>query len=163
EADLAADKELIRRGFQRLITFIDEPTEKLDERVPLTERNNLYYLWSIERIAVMYNLKTLGHKDWYRWGMEVLVTNQMQKGPDAAAWVQGGISALSDPIVNTCFALLFLRGANLASDLTARLPINPTELNEMLMAGRNPAKPGEGLKDQKGISRLGEGSDRERQ
>src|SRR5262249_36334229 len=37
EADLAADKELIRRGFQRLMTFIDEPTEKLDERVPLTE------------------------------------------------------------------------------------------------------------------------------
>lgn len=166
DADLAADKELIRRGFQRLMTFIDEPTEKLDEKVPLSDRNNLYYLWSIERIAVMYNLKTIGRKDWYRWGMEVLVTNQMQQGLEAGAWVQGGNATLSDPIVNTCFALLFLRGANLASDLTARLPINPAELNEMLMGGGNPAKPGEGLRDRKGIDRsLGgsEDSDRERQ
>jgi hypothetical protein len=139
-----ADEQLVKKGFRRLMTFIGQPSEKFEKRVPLDDNHNLYYLWSIERVAVMYNLPTLGNRDWYRWGVEILVTNQEKIGPHAGAWVNGGFSVLNDPngswaVVNTSLALLFLRGANLTSDLTASLPIDPVELNKEL-AGINPER-----------------------
>src|SRR5205823_11670450 len=71
-----------------------------------------YFLWSVERVAVAYGLKTIGNRDWYEWGSKYLLDNQGKDG----GWVgryEGG--------VDTCFALLFLRRANLAVDLSARL------------------------------------------
>ena len=41
---------------------------------------NLYFLWSVERVAVLYNLPTIGKKEWYRWGAEILVANQKKDG-----------------------------------------------------------------------------------
>jgi hypothetical protein len=72
-----------------------------------------YFLWSLERVAVAYDLKTIGGKDWYGWGAEILVANQRKDG----SW-QG---EFADYGADTCFALLFLRRANLARDLTATL------------------------------------------
>jgi hypothetical protein len=72
-----------------------------------------YFLWSLERAAVALGLDTIGKKDWYGWGAELLLANQ---GPDGT-W-QG---AHSDSGADTCFALLFLKRANLARDLTAHL------------------------------------------
>jgi hypothetical protein len=126
------DEQLVKRGFRCLMKFVGEPSEKLDKRIQLVENNNLYYLWSIERVAVMYNLPTLGNREWYRWGVEILLGNQTKGGPNNGAWMEGGNTSLNDPVVNTAFALLFLRGANLTADLTARLPINPEELNKEL-------------------------------
>lgn len=144
-SDKKAAKEaeilLVKRAFRCLMKFIGEPSEKFDKRVPLEENTNLYYLWSIERVAVMYNLATVGAKDWYRWGAEILVTNQEQAGQHPGAWVNGGNATLSDPVVNTSFALLFLRGANLTSDLTDQLPFNTGELNrELAGEGDKPGK-----------------------
>jgi hypothetical protein len=126
------DEKLVTHAFRCLMKFVGEPSEKWDKRVALVENNNLYYLWSIERVAVMYNLPTLGDRDWYRWGAEILVTNQAQSGLHTGAWVNGGNTILADPVVNTSFALLFLRGANLTADLTDRLPINSDDLNKEL-------------------------------
>jgi hypothetical protein len=127
------DEQLVKRAFRCLMKFVGEPSEKLDKRIPMVENNNIYYLWSIERVAVMYNLPTLGNREWYRWGVEILLGNQTKTpGPNTGAWVDGGNASLADPVVNTSFALLFLRGANLTADLTARLPINPEELNKEL-------------------------------
>jgi hypothetical protein len=72
-----------------------------------------YFLWSLERVAVALNLKTIGKKDWYGWGADVLLANQRPDG----SW-SGEYGAYG---ADTCFALLFLKRANLASDLTARL------------------------------------------
>jgi hypothetical protein len=127
------DEDLVKRGFRCLMKFVGDPADKFEKRVRLVENNNLYYLWSIERVAVMYNLPTLGSKNWYRWGVEILLGNQSQTGQSAGAWLEGGNTTLSDPVVNTSLALLFLRGANLTADLTARLPINPEELNKDLV------------------------------
>jgi hypothetical protein len=72
-----------------------------------------YFLWSLERVGVAYGLDTIGNQDWYAWGCQNLLQNQGTGG----GW---GANYAEDP-VDTCFALLFLVKANLASDLTATL------------------------------------------
>ena len=27
----------------------------------------MYFLWSVERVAMLYDLKTIGGRDWYAW------------------------------------------------------------------------------------------------
>jgi hypothetical protein len=71
-----------------------------------------YFLWSLERVAVAYDLKTIGKKDWCAWGSDVLLATQEEAGSWTGA--HGGA-------VDTSFALLFLRRSNLANDLTASL------------------------------------------
>lgn len=71
-----------------------------------------YFLWSLERVAVALNLKTIGKKDWYAWGAKLLVDRQQRDG----TW-DGGMYGGSG--ADTAFALLFLRRANLTADLTA--------------------------------------------
>src|SRR5579884_1185964 len=39
-----------------------------------------YFLWSLERTAMIYGLKTIQKKDWYSWGAELLVVNQTPDG-----------------------------------------------------------------------------------
>jgi hypothetical protein len=78
----------------------------------------LYYLWSVERVAVIFNLPKLGGMDWYGWGAEKLIANQKEKGN----WEKGQYPH-SVSLVDTCFALLFLKRANLAKDLTSKLQL----------------------------------------
>ncbi len=73
---------------------------------------DLYFLWSVERVAVLYDLKTFGDLDWYAWGSEIVLDNQK---------ADGGWRERIPGIPDTCFALLFLARANLVKDLTDRL------------------------------------------
>jgi hypothetical protein len=75
-----------------------------------------YFLWSLERVAVVYGLKSVGDKDWYAIGSAYLMSRQQADG----AW-RGNLGEA----VDTCFALFFLRRANLATDLTALLHARP--------------------------------------
>jgi hypothetical protein len=75
--------------------------------LPSMEGRSYYYLFSLERVCVIYGLENLGGKVWYDWGADYLLS----KG--AGSWTGEYESA------DTCFALLFLRRANLAKDLTA--------------------------------------------
>ncbi len=77
---------------------------------------NLYLLWSIERVAMLYDLKTIGGKDWYGWGAQILLNSQNGDG----SWGQGGYTGAT-AISDTCFALLFLKRSNLMPDLTENL------------------------------------------
>jgi hypothetical protein len=77
---------------------------------------HLYFLWTLERVAVLYNLREIDGKDWYAWGCELLLGSQQPGG----SWQVGGYPG-SMPTVDTCFALLFLRRANLVQDLSKRL------------------------------------------
>ncbi|MFO0841930.1 MAG: HEAT repeat domain-containing protein [Gemmataceae bacterium] len=72
-----------------------------------------YYLWSLERVAVVLNLDTIGKKDWYAWGAEILVANQEADGHWRGEYYTYG--------ADTAFALLFLKKANLARDLSGVL------------------------------------------
>jgi hypothetical protein len=72
---------------------------------------DLYFLWSVERVAVVYDLRTIGGKDWYAWGAPIIVDHQQPDG----SWHDVHETA------DTCFALLFLKRVNVAQDLTATL------------------------------------------
>ena len=115
----------IIQGFLALEKLVGEPTGNWQQR-PMA---NLYYLWSVERVGVLYDLPTIGRKDWYRWGAEILVANQKQLGN----WDKGGYPGAT-PVLDTCLALLFLKRANLAADLGAKLPFNPDDLSRDIIA-----------------------------
>jgi hypothetical protein len=72
-----------------------------------------YFLWALERVAVAYALPTIGDRDWYTWGADMLLTRQGRDGGWRGHYGEGG--------VDTCFALLFLNKANLSRDLTVTL------------------------------------------
>jgi hypothetical protein len=97
---------------------------------------NLYYLWSLERVAVLYNLPTIGDKDWYRWGAQILVRNQQSEGN----WA-GGLYIGSKTTLDTCLALLFLKRANPVKDLAAKLPFSAEDLNLSIMEKLAPPPP----------------------
>jgi len=70
---------------------------------------DLYFLWSVERVAVIFDLNTIAGKEWYDWGTDVILPNQKPDG----SW-RDRFPGIPD----TCFALLFLKRANIAKDLT---------------------------------------------
>ncbi len=63
DADIGKEKAnhdaAIAAGLGKLGTYIDTPAQP-----------NLYFLWSLERVAMLYDLKTIGGKDWYAWARE---------------------------------------------------------------------------------------------
>jgi len=120
----------ILNGFVALSRSVGTPGQVLE--LPM---RNLYYLWSLERVAVLYNLPKIGDKDWYRWGAGVLVANQGHNGN----WAGGGYPG-SHPTIDTCLALLFLKRANLVKDLTSRLPFNPADLNQSVLELLTPSE-----------------------
>lgn len=73
---------------------------------------NLYFLWSLERVGVIYGLDKIGGVDWYAAGADYLVRSQ---GPDGS-WA-GNYSGEID----TSFAVLFLTKSNVARDLTSKV------------------------------------------
>src|SRR5207248_841449 len=84
-------------------------------------------LWSLERVAVDLSMETIGGKNWYDWGAEVLLKNQESNGSWQGAYGQYG--------ADTCFALLFLRRANLAKDLSASLRNKVKDTAELRSGG----------------------------
>ncbi|HVS34915.1 MAG TPA: prenyltransferase/squalene oxidase repeat-containing protein [Gemmataceae bacterium] len=73
---------------------------------------NTYLLWSIERVGMLYGRKTIGDKEWYPVGAAELVDHQNDDG----SWPQK-----YEKPTDTCLALLFLKRANLAKDLSTKL------------------------------------------
>jgi hypothetical protein len=119
--------QAIKKGLKCLGDFITDAKGKPPEgkikpgrqRVRFRSDNlnsNLYFLWSLERVGVIYGLETIGNHDWYVWGSDALVDAQGADG----SWQPGGYPG-GDPGISTCLALLFLNRANVARDLTAAL------------------------------------------
>jgi hypothetical protein len=73
---------------------------------------DLYFLWSVERVAVVFDLKTIGGTDWYKWGADIILKHQLADG----SWRDR-----FPGVCDTCFALLFLKRANMVKDLTDKL------------------------------------------
>lgn len=122
---LAVDKDVdaraeqdpaVLRAFTMLAGKVGEPAGTFEGRPTVKDAGGLYQLWALERIGVLYDLPTLGNKDWYKWGMEILVCHQKLDG----SWADGGYHG-EHPVLNTAFALLFLKRANLTPDLSKRL------------------------------------------
>jgi hypothetical protein len=114
----------IVNGLTALSKSVGKPSGSWRDR-PMED---LYFLWSLERAAVLYGLPTIGDRDWYRWGAEILIANQEKRG----YWTNGGYHGAS-PTIDTCLALLFLKRANFVADLGARLPFKPAELTQTII------------------------------
>ncbi|MCS7045862.1 MAG: hypothetical protein NZO58_05860 [Gemmataceae bacterium] len=112
----------ILHGFKALAGHIGVPQDRVKD-IPLP---NLYFLWGLERVCMLYNVHLIGNRDWYHWGAEALVANQE---PDGYWFKKDGYPGAS-PTIDTCFALMFLRRANLAKDLSAYLAFSPKKLND---------------------------------
>lgn len=129
--DLPKNQRVID-AFAALSKHIGQPSGRL-ENLPM---QNLYFLWSVERAGVLYKQDLIANKDWYRWGAEILIANQTEDG----SWDKGAYTG-SSPVLDTCFALLFLQRANLLKDLAAQLPdpaILTQDINAKLDLKPNP-------------------------
>ena len=101
----------IERALNYLGKRIGKPSSK--RRASMED---LYFLWSLERVGVLYGLRTIDGKDWYASGAELLRAQQTKDGN----WHNGRYHG-STPTLDTCFALLFLKRANLTHDLTKKI------------------------------------------
>ena len=80
------------------------------------QQANAYFLWSVERVGVLYGRRSIDGKKWYPWGAEKLLKSQSAEG----TWPPALINTAPVP-ADTCLSLLFLKRANLAQDLTVKL------------------------------------------
>jgi len=63
----------------------------------MDEMHHHYYLYALERVGILAGKRYLGDRDWYREGAAYLLGTQSESG----AW--------GDGVIDTCFALLFLK------------------------------------------------------
>jgi len=75
---------------------------------------HFYYLYGLERAGSLLGLEHFGEHDWYRTGAEYLIAAQVRNdGPQDGHWPAfskpgQGVSTYHGPVIQTCFALLFL-------------------------------------------------------
>jgi hypothetical protein len=105
--------EAIEKGFTFLAEHVGSDARRGSSEggriIQAASWGDLYYLWSLERVAMVYNLKAIKGKDWYAWASKVIVAAQQADG----SWHD----AFAGP-ADTCFALLVLHRVNVAKDLT---------------------------------------------
>ncbi|MCE9560551.1 MAG: hypothetical protein K8U57_00720 [Planctomycetes bacterium] len=75
--------------------------------------NDMYFLWSLERVGVLYGVEKIGGVNWYEAGAHTLVRSQSPDG----AWAG---TDYGDE-VNTSFGVLFLCKSNLVRDLSGKV------------------------------------------
>ncbi len=71
-----------------------------------------YVMWSMERLGVLLGLEKLGETDWFARGADGLIKTQNADG----SWSSG-----KEVVSDTAFSILFLRKANLGSDISRLL------------------------------------------
>jgi hypothetical protein len=109
--DIAGDKALAK-ALTVLSTAVGHPAgDRRDVPIPKADGASFYFLWSLARACVALDLPALNKKDWYAWGAEVLLANQQGDGSWRGNYAETG--------ADTCFALLFLKRANLLRELTS--------------------------------------------
>jgi hypothetical protein len=101
----------VKKGLEALGKVVDG-----SDRMEMGPGTDLYFYWSLERMAVVYDLKTVGGTEWYPWGARHVLACQSNEGHFAGS----SYYPVNEP-VDTCFALLFLKRANVAFDLSPNL------------------------------------------
>jgi hypothetical protein len=90
-------------------TVVDVNTGKI---IVADAIGDLYFFWSLERTAVVYDVKMIGGTDWYAWASKAIVGAQQADG----SWRD-----VYPGRCDTCFALLVLKRANIVQDLTSEV------------------------------------------
>jgi hypothetical protein len=108
----AADDPIAKQA----LTALGQELKQADKN-PLAEINSdLYFFWSLERVAVIYDLKEIGGVDWYHWGSRRLLKGQSANGEWRGK--SGTKNWPYEQAVGTSFGILFLSRANVAADLS---------------------------------------------
>ena len=141
----------VLKGLLALYGEIGVPTGQMERAVPYMD---VYFLWSLERVGMLYDLPTIGDKEWYRWGAEILLTNQKSDGRWESAFdpkdAAKSLMPNDYPSLTTAFALLFLKRSHPMKDLTPKLPLKAEALNKSIVAlrgGTNPISPSSSSRD----------------
>lgn len=113
QGEMLKKDPMVKNAFALLADVLKDPDSDKSKHLLEKPGNFNYFLFSLERMAVVYDVKKIGDTDWYTWGAKMLVDKQKSDG----SW-PGEYGA-----ADTCFALLFLKRANVAEDLT--LNLNP--------------------------------------
>jgi hypothetical protein len=98
----------VTEGLRFLGRSLDKIARAGEQITGVEARDPLYFLWSLERMAVIYDLRTIGDTEWYPWAAEMLVEIQQPDGIWRAPYAAP---------IGTCFALLILKRSNPAHDL----------------------------------------------
>lgn len=78
---------------------------------------DFYELWSVGRVAVAFNLESIGSVDWYTSGASLLIASQLSDG----GWKYRRDGA----VASTAFGLMFLGKANLAPAISTKIALSP--------------------------------------
>ena len=63
---------------QNRLLVIDNSHEDVDG----DNWGDLYFLWSLERMAVIYDLKKIGEVDWHQWGTDIILEHRRKEVGD---------------------------------------------------------------------------------
>lgn len=87
-----------------------------------------YFMWSVERMGVILGLEKFGTVDWFDRGATALLASQGKPAGENEA-IEGAwqIASTGSALSETSFAILFLRKANLGSDITRLLEGEPAD------------------------------------
>ncbi|MCA9014936.1 MAG: terpene cyclase/mutase family protein, partial [Planctomycetaceae bacterium] len=88
-----------------------------------------YFLWSTERVGVLLGLEKLGDTDWFSKGASALIKTQKEDG----SWEDS-----RGKLAETSFAILFLRKANLGSDISRMLNGEPEKKFQIYTQDKKP-------------------------
>jgi len=97
---LPSEDKGITGGLLALGSYLQDPTDKRSWGAPSPSWGpkgalNLYFLWSVERVGVLLNLKTIGGMEWYPWGVDLLLAAQKKDG----SWIGRGNGG--SPVIDT--------------------------------------------------------------
>jgi hypothetical protein len=109
---IVVDDPAITRGFR----FLGKACDRVANGGATDAWDWLYFLWSLERVAAVYGLETIGSRPWYPWVADLIVRRQHDED---GCWSAEGPEPVA---VTTCFALLILRRSNLTPDLLVGVP-----------------------------------------
>jgi hypothetical protein len=141
----AKRKNAIAKGLRFLEKTLERPPRPRGNHFLGAEADSdLYFLWSLDRLAMAYGLRSIGKTAWYPWAAQLLVGSQHSDG----SWRE----SYGGP-VDTCFALLVLKRSNLAEDLTkmmdkARGPSGAVLLPTFIQAEPAPVRGSSPLREQ---------------
>jgi DNA-directed RNA polymerase subunit RPC12/RpoP len=115
----------VLRGMRALADYVSNTGEAGDNKS--RSAINLYFLWSLARVGLVYRTRTIDGKDWYAGSVAQVLSWQETNG----SW-KANVYAEATPILNTCFALLILRRSHLTQELsrTLRFELFTKELPE---------------------------------
>ena len=98
-----------------------------------------YFVWTVERVGVLLGIEKLDDKvDWFKLGADALIKSQKEDG----SWPS---DKPENSLADACFASLFLRKANLGSDISRLLQGKPDKA--FVIVNRPDVARGDSLQD----------------